>query len=74
MCAMPDRKYKIHGEAGTAWLLVFEGSSGRWFVDEVRTDHSGRRRFSLELFEQSAMGQHLSRRIKLAVENAALER
>lgn len=67
---MQDRRYPIHGDAGAAWVLVFDQTTGGWFVEEVRCG-ARRARCSLAAFEQTDAGKRLAAKTLRAIESAA---
>jgi len=54
----PARRYPIHSHADVTWTLVFEASSGHWYVEKAGPQKA-RLRYTPEELENSEKGRLL---------------
>jgi len=69
---MAGRNYLIHGDAGVAWFLVFDSDAGKWVVEKVEAG-APRSRTPLSDFEETPEARMLGKRLKDAIDQAAMD-
>ncbi len=60
------RRYIIHDDRSATWVLVCSSGIGRWHVERLGPGND-RERLSLQAFEASDIGRHLSPKLDAAL-------